>query len=142
MKACRPSLTYTAQVVGDDIVFDGRRVSPRGMTVAIAGDGRNAWRDLSIRLPGERGWRSASRCRRDAQRAAQTPAPSPAQSMQAAAEAMSDALQTALALVELACPATLLDLGDRRVPKARRLDDVLGEDCAFDDPGEGTRARA
>ena len=127
----RGSLSYTAQVVGDDIIFEGRRVSPRGMTVAIAGDGRNAWRDLSIRMPGERCWSSATRRRLDAERGRHSSAPSPAQSMQAAADAMSDALHSALTLVELARPRTALDLDDRRVPKSRRVDDVLGEDLPF-----------
>ena len=62
--------------------------------------------------------------------------------MQAAADAMGDALRAALAHVELARPLAPLDLVDRRVDKSRRAKDVLGEDCAFDDPGEGTRARA
>ena len=45
--------TYHARVVGDDIVYNGRKVSPRGMTLAIAGEGRNAWRDLYLKFPGE-----------------------------------------------------------------------------------------
>ncbi len=35
-----------ARVVGDRIMYEGRSVSPRGLTLAIAGEGRNAWRDL------------------------------------------------------------------------------------------------
>ena len=60
--------SYYARVVGDDIIFQGQRVSPRGMTLAIIGDGRNAWRDLWLLLPGERYWKQACRCRGEHQR--------------------------------------------------------------------------
>ena len=38
---------YYAKVVGDVILYEGRAVSPRQMTVAVAGPGHNAWRDLT-----------------------------------------------------------------------------------------------
>lgn len=65
----RESTCY-ARVVGDDIIFRSRRVSPRGMTLAIIGDGRNAWRDLWLKFPGEPCFKPASRCRRERERVA------------------------------------------------------------------------
>lgn len=35
-------LTEYAVVTGDRLLYQGRSVSPRGMTLAIAGEGRNA----------------------------------------------------------------------------------------------------
>ncbi len=133
--------TFYAKVVGDDILYGGRSVSPRGLTLAIAGDGRNAWRDLWLRLPGDRYWKRANHRRRDQERAlaaqaqaslAQTPSPpSPADSMAAAAAAMSEALQTSLALVQQ-CNSKAMPKVDRRGRKHRRESDLLGEDCNFD----------
>lgn len=122
---------FYGRVVGDDIIFEGRSVSPRGMTLAIAGDGRNAWRDLWLKLPGERNWKKASCCRRDADRAAAKPPPSPADTMAAAAAAMSSALKSALALVEHSSALTVRKF-ERRGNKSRRANDALGEDCIFD----------
>lgn len=62
--------TYHARVVGDYIMFEGRRYSPRGFTLHIAGSGRNAWRDLWLRLPGERYYLPAGRRRREQERVA------------------------------------------------------------------------
>lgn len=126
--------TFYGNVVGDDIIYGGRSVSPRGMTVAIAGDGRNAWRDLSLLLPGERCWKNANRCRRDQERALAAPSSSssPVVSMAAAAAAMSEALKTSLALVQH-CNSQTMPKVDRRGPnKHRRQTDLLGEDSAFD----------
>jgi hypothetical protein len=44
---------YYAEVEDDDIVFDGRSVSPAQMVNKIAGGTRNAWRELWILCPGE-----------------------------------------------------------------------------------------
>lgn len=123
--------TFYGRVAGDQIFFDGRSVSPRGMTLAIAGDGRNAWRDLWLKLPGERYWKQAMRCRRDAERATAKPPASPVDTMTAAAAAMSDALKSALALVEHSNALTVRKF-ERRGNKQRRETDVLGEDCSFD----------
>lgn len=122
---------FYARVAGDHIIFEGRSVSPRGMTLAIAGDGRNAWRDLWLKLPGERSWKHAMRCRRDAERVAAKPPASPVETMTAAAAAMSDALKSALALVEHSNALTVRKF-ERRGNKQRRESDVLGEDCSFD----------
>lgn len=125
--------TYHARVVANDIMFEGRSVSPRGMTLAIAGEGRNAWRDLRIRLPGERGWKRASACRAALARIPSTPAHMPAasDSIAAAAAAMTDALRTALTLVEHAHAQASRPV-ERRVERQRRDGDLLGTDCPFD----------
>ncbi|HEY0062047.1 MAG TPA: hypothetical protein VGC21_07995 [Telluria sp.] len=57
--------TYTAQVIGNEIVFEGARVSPRGMMMAVTGKGRNAWRDMVLKFPHERFWKRANRARYD-----------------------------------------------------------------------------
>ena len=51
---------FYARVVGDAIVYQGQRVSPRQLTMAIAGEGRNAWRDLWLLLPGESAWKHSN----------------------------------------------------------------------------------
>ncbi len=122
-----------ARVVGDKIMFDGFSVSPRGLTLAIAGEGRNAWRDLWIKFPQDRHWRSASFYREQAKARAEMSAPalSPAESMHMAAAAMAQALDTALLLVKQSCTPHRLQ-PDRRTDHHRRASDVLGETCAFD----------
>ena len=136
--------TYHARVEGDDILFNGRSVSPRGMTLAIYGEGRNAWRDLWLKLPGERYWKPASRCRRE-QEQNQTQeqqgqsqsqsqlvsAVNPAQSLAAATVTMSDALRTMLSLMERVS-ARAIPEEDRRVKPARREADVFADHCALD----------
>ncbi len=128
--------TYHARVQGDDIVYNGRKVSPRGMTLAIAGEGRNAWRDLSIKLPGERAFVPASRCRREQASqqalpaAAAAPAANPVDSLNAAVLTMSEALTTMLALMHQAgAPKKPVD--ERRAMAPRREVDIMA-DCAFD----------
>ncbi|HEY1148438.1 MAG TPA: hypothetical protein VGF27_07680 [Pseudoduganella sp.] len=56
---CAEQLFY-ADVIGDQIVFRGRPVSPRQMACAAAGEQRNAWRDLWIRRPQDRAWSPAA----------------------------------------------------------------------------------
>ena len=103
--------TYHASVIGDDVIFNGRKISPRGLTLAIAEEGRNAWRDLWLQFPGERHFVPATRCRREQARelaqAANTnanakamPVASPADSLNAATLTLADALKAALALME------------------------------------------
>lgn len=58
---------HYAEVRGDDLVFEGRSVSPARMANAVAGGTRNAWRDLWLLFPGETRWRLASWRRRQAQ---------------------------------------------------------------------------
>jgi hypothetical protein len=127
--------TFHARVEGDDIIFNGHKVSPRGMTLAIAGEGRNAWRDVWLKFPGERAFVPASRCRREQQRApavSVAPAPSPADSLSAAALTMSEALKTTLALMERASARAMPADERRRSMLPRRDIDILADHCAFD----------
>ena len=122
---------FYAEIIGDELMYRGRAVSPRQLTIAIAGDGRNAWRDLWICRPGDKNWSAADRLRREQASVADVKPPSPIEAMQAAAHSMSHALQTALALVEHvrheAEQAT-----DRRIARHRRRDDYLVDDCKAD----------
>ena len=120
---------HSAEVIGDELVYRGRPVSPHQMTQAIAGDGRNAWRDLWIRLPGEKNWACAAQLRARLQKRAATAPPTPAEAMASAAKTMSNALNAALVLIEhvdLQSRNTL----ERRLPKSRRDYDQL-EDAEF-----------
>jgi hypothetical protein len=129
--------TFHAHVEGDEILFEGRSVSPRGMMVAVAGEGRNAWRDLSLRMPGAQCWKRANACRLEQQReqqrehAARAHPPSPADSMAAAAASMAAALETTLALARH-CSDQAANSVERRGGRHRRGSDLQGEDCDFD----------
>ena len=59
--------SHYAAVDGDEIVFEGERVSPAQMANRIAGGIRNAWRDPWIQFPGEKNWKTASLRRRQTQ---------------------------------------------------------------------------
>ncbi len=115
---------HYADVVGDDLIYQGHAVSPRQWTIAIAGDGRNAWRDLWVRRPGEKNWTIASVLRRQLERHAPSQPISPVDAMRAAASSMSDALQAALTLIEHTNHQARQQV-DRRVPRHRRQDDFL-----------------
>jgi hypothetical protein len=122
---------FHARVAGNAIVYEGRQLSPRQLTLAIAGEGRNAWRDLWIRFPGERCWtRAALLRRRHEQQAGGQPA-SPLDAMREAAACMSETLKNALALVEHANRQALPGF-ERRLERPRRAQDVLGATCVFD----------
>ena len=54
-----------AEVIGDRIMYQGRPVSPNQFATAFAGSVRNAWHDLTLRLPGEKNWKPASVRRRE-----------------------------------------------------------------------------
>jgi hypothetical protein len=123
--------SFYARVDGDAIMFQGRAVSPRQFVLAVAGNGRNAWREIWVRLPGEKAWKTASLLRRALQQDAATSALSPLDTMSAAAESMAGALKSALAFVEHANAQAALKM-DRRFGQSRRAIDVLGEDCLFD----------
>ncbi|OEZ55378.1 hypothetical protein [Duganella sp. HH105] len=118
---------HHAEVVGDELIFRGEAVSPRRMTMEIAGDGRNAWRDLWVRLPGERHWANAALLRARLERQAALPQPTPATAMSAAVKTMSDALNAALMLIEHVDHQTKT-MSERRLPKHRRADDTLTDD--------------
>lgn len=116
---------YVAEVVEDELVYDGVPVSPRQFTLAVAGHGRNAWRDIWVRLNGERKWTQACRLRRALE--LQPVAQSPVEAMAAAARTMSDALQTTLALVEHAHHRASLR-PEQRITKRRRQEDMLPDE--------------
>lgn len=123
--------SHYARVVGDHIIYQGRKVSPREMTLAISTSVRNAWRELWIRFPGERGWKRAQACRIEQQESQQQPQLSPAASMAAAAEAMAAALKTALMLVEQSGTCATQQI-ERRLAPLRRANDRLHDDVSFD----------
>jgi len=52
-----------AEVIGDQIIHQGRSVTPNQFARSFARTTRNAWFDLSVRLPGERFYTIASRLR-------------------------------------------------------------------------------
>jgi hypothetical protein len=58
-----------AIVEGDHIMYRGRAVSPNQFASGHADSVRNAWRDISIRMPGEKNWKMAYIRRRDLLRA-------------------------------------------------------------------------
>lgn len=123
--------TYHAKVVGDEIIYEGRAVSPRQLTLAIAGDGRNAWRDLDVRFPGDPSWKSANARRADLKRQGQPKSLTPAQSMELAANSMTDALNAALALVA-STRAVFSESEDRRRGMHRRAEDEDIAACLID----------
>jgi hypothetical protein len=115
-----------AEVIGDELIYRRRALSPHQMVQEVAGDGRNAWRDLWIRLPGEKTWTSAAVLRANqVQQAAKQPL-SAADAMTSAAKAMGDALKTALVLIEHANNQAQNTL-ERRLPKYRRECDMLSD---------------
>jgi hypothetical protein len=123
--------SYFARVTGDDIIYQGQRVSPRQLTLAIAGDGRNAWRDLWIRLPDEKTWACAATMRRAITKTGVSAPASPVATMAAAAACMTQALKTALALVEHSNAEAVKNY-ERRMVGNRRVDDRLADYCQLD----------
>ncbi|HEY0062742.1 MAG TPA: hypothetical protein VGC21_11515 [Telluria sp.] len=49
-----------AVVVGDHLTLRGKKISPNQFACSAARGMRNAWRDLSLLLPGEKFWKPAS----------------------------------------------------------------------------------
>lgn len=139
LRMCCAGEFHHARVDGDAIFYQGRPCSPRQLTIAIAGDGRNAWRDLWVRFPGEKQYRPASLLRRKLQASFKDDLapddaamnPSPAVVIAAAAAAMSEALRTALALVDHS-NAQALPKYERRLDSHRRASDVLAGQVMLD----------
>jgi hypothetical protein len=148
LRMCSNNAVHRARVTGAAIFYQGRQVSPRQFTLAVAGDGRNAWRDLSLRLPGEKQFLPAGLLRRRAQADIRMRAEaqlaeegmrgaeagrrgSPAETIAAAADAMGEALRTALALVDHSNTQSLPKY-ERRVDPHRRTTDVLVNHIKFD----------
>ncbi len=48
--------TYYAAVQGNQIIFDGKEVSPSEFTRLVTGTSRNAWRDIYIKRPNDQEW--------------------------------------------------------------------------------------
>lgn len=117
-----------AEVEGDEIIFEGRSVSPAQMANAVGGGTRNAWRDLWILCPGETAWRLANTRRRQSQHidsALAAPRPEPQPEPSGPATAPAEALLRRLALLL----ERNLEAGK---PPYRRRSDALGECGAFD----------
>ena len=55
---------HHAQIVHSELVYDGNPMSPSQFASTVAnGTSRNAWRDVSVQLPGEEIWRPAQELR-------------------------------------------------------------------------------
>jgi hypothetical protein len=122
---------FFARVGAGAIVYQGDRLTPRQFTLAVAGDGRNAWRDLWVRQPGEKTWTRAHTLRRHIeQRQASAPV-SPLDAVREATASMSATLKSALALIEHA-NRHAWGQAERRKFMARRDEDLLGDICNFD----------
>ncbi len=110
-----------AQVVGDSILYQGQVLSPAQLANTIGGGTRNAWRDLWVRLPGSKQWRTAAFERLEQNRPTSQPTPAfrvadPAN----APAAMAEGLKNALALIEKATA--------HRQGRRDRRTDVLPDD--------------
>ena len=56
---------FYAKVEGDEIIYQGKSISPGSLANTIAGSSRNAWRDLWIKRPDDKEWKLADDCRRE-----------------------------------------------------------------------------
>ncbi|MYM85106.1 hypothetical protein GTP44_24570 [Duganella sp. FT50W] len=115
---------HVATIVGDALIYEGQAVSPHQMAKQAVGDGRNAWREIWVLLPGHRNWTNAALMRAQLLKQAAKVPPTPAEAMGVAAKAMSEALSTALTLVAHANQQAQNTL-ERRLPKYRRAWDTL-----------------
>jgi len=123
---------HYADVVDDRLLYDERPLSPHQLVEAVAGPGRNAWRELWLRRPGDKFWLQADRLRSQlAQGMVSANPPSPMEAMRSAAQGMRHALQSALTLVEHV-RLEAEHAAERRIPKHRRCDDYMNDDCAAD----------
>ena len=52
-----------AKVEGDEIIYEGKPISPGSLANTIASSSRNAWRDLWIKRPDDREWKLSDDCR-------------------------------------------------------------------------------
>ncbi|MYM98365.1 hypothetical protein [Duganella vulcania] len=78
-----------ARVEGDQIIHNGHAVSPNEFAQSFARSTRNAWRDLSIRRPGDKTYKSAYRLRDELAAASKAPAATPAPTIMPAPVAVS-----------------------------------------------------
>jgi hypothetical protein len=56
---------YYANVESDQIIYEGKSISPGSLANQIASSSRNAWRDLWIKRPEDKEWTLANNYRRD-----------------------------------------------------------------------------
>ncbi|MFH0344486.1 MAG: hypothetical protein ACHBNF_20720 [Chromatiales bacterium] len=49
-------VTYYAKVGGDQLVYNGKPISPGALANIVTGSSRNAWRDLWIKRPSNGEW--------------------------------------------------------------------------------------
>jgi hypothetical protein len=54
---------FYAKVEVDEIIYEGKSISPGSLANTIAGNSRNAWRDLWIKRPDDKEWKLADECR-------------------------------------------------------------------------------
>lgn len=99
---CGGNWTY-ANVMGDALVCGGQTITPSRFAGLVGGIGRNAWRDLWIRLPGTVQWKKAGYHRvYQNQSSKETDRPFRLETPESASAAMSAGLKNALALIEKA----------------------------------------
>ena len=110
----------------------GRAISPNQFAGGYADSVRNAWQDISIRMPGEKNWKIADARRRELARAAATPA-APATPTAAAAAAATPAASSSAAPMSAAQPAPRdTTPGQGWTEPERRKYRFRLEDVAFD----------
>lgn len=56
---------HYAKVIGDQLIYEGKPISPGSLANTITGTSRNAWRDLWLKRPNDPEWRLADDCRAD-----------------------------------------------------------------------------
>lgn len=122
---------HDALIQDGNLVFDGRPMSPRQMTIAVAGKGYNAWRTLWLLLPGATRWKSALQLRHEVEHYHGPRVVSPHEAMAAAAECMAETLRSALALVDHAS-GRVLPQAERRTERKRRASDAMEDACRLD----------
>ncbi|MGF6936987.1 hypothetical protein OKW41_006149 [Paraburkholderia sp. UCT70] len=54
-----------AKVEGDEIIYNGKSISPGSLANTIASSSRNAWKDLWVKRPDDKEWRLADDCRNE-----------------------------------------------------------------------------
>lgn len=111
-----------AHVVGNAVVYRDVPMTPNRFAAEVAGSARNAWRDVWLRLPGQRYWRNAAFVREEQLRVARPAAPPTFQRHEpsAAPAIMAQSLRNALALIEKASTC--------RHGKMERRTDILPDD--------------
>lgn len=57
------STYFYAKVDGDEILYEGKAISPSRLANTITNSSRNAWRDLWIKRPSDKEWALADDCR-------------------------------------------------------------------------------